>query len=94
MTAAPGNSRARAPVSEQRSAQTRTSALEKDQCKKKKEKERPGTSEPSAGSEQAPPEQKTPPAASEQTPPEQSAPPTPSGPSTTPETGPGDTPPQ
>src|SRR5262245_46703061 len=39
MTAALGNSRARAPVSEQRSAQTRTSALEKDQCKKKKEKE-------------------------------------------------------
>src|SRR5262245_4457927 len=66
---------------------------EKAKCRMKKERP-PETSEPSAGSEQAPPEQKTPPAASEQAPPEQSAPPTPSGPSTTPETGPGDTPPQ
>jgi hypothetical protein len=49
---------------------------------------------PETGSEQAPPEQKTPPAASEQTPPEQSAPATPPGPSTTPETVPGNTPPQ
>src|SRR5262245_46703060 len=61
---------------------------------KEKRKGRPGTSEPSAGSEQAPPEQKAPPAGSEQTPSEQSAPPTPSGPSTAPETGPGDAPPQ
>ena len=52
---------------------------EKDKCKWKKER---------------PPESSAPPASSEQAPPEQSAPPAPSGPSTAPETGPGDTPPQ